>query len=65
MNNREISRMTEKEFFTFYNQAISREKEKKAINTATLTLDKQLKRFIKASFTEDDEKAIYQDALSV
>jgi hypothetical protein len=65
MNNLEAAKTTRKDFLVFYAETRTAEKGKKAINTAPLTLDKQLKRFSKTSFSEADIQALYKDSMSV
>jgi len=65
MNNIEATKTTRKDFLAFCAEAKKMEKEKKAINTSPLTLDKQLKRFSKTSFSEADIQTLYKDAMSV
>jgi len=65
MNNLEAAKTTRKDFLAFYLEVGTAKKEKKPINTATLTLDKQLKRFSQTSFSEADIQALYNDTMSV
>jgi hypothetical protein len=65
MNNVEAAKTSRKDFLAFCAEARTAEKEKKAINTANLTLDKQLKRFSKTFFSDADIQTMYKDAMSV
>ncbi|MDR2701102.1 MAG: hypothetical protein LBB72_01565 [Spirochaetaceae bacterium] len=65
MNNVEAAKTTRKDFLAFCAETKTAEKEKEAINTASLTLDKQLKRFSKTSFSDADIQALYKDSMSV
>jgi hypothetical protein len=65
MNNLEAAKTSKKDFLAYCAEAIKVEKEKKAINTASLTLDKQLQRFSKTTFSEADIQALYKDSMSV
>jgi hypothetical protein len=65
MNNLEAAKTSKKDFLAYCEEAAKADKEKKAINTASLTLDKQLLRFSKTTFSDADIQALYKDSISV
>ena len=65
MTNIDVAGMTKDDFLAAYEKAKSEKKEKEAINTATIPLEEQLNRFNSCSLSEEDVKALHQDALSV
>jgi len=65
MNNLEIANLKKGEFLKIYKSTKAGGKEKKPINSAALSLENQLKRFKASSFTEEETKALHEDALSV
>jgi hypothetical protein len=65
VNNLEAVKTSKKDFLAYCAEAAKAEKEKKAINTASLTLDRQLQWFSKTSFSEEDIQALYKDSISV
>jgi hypothetical protein len=68
MNNLEAAKTSREDFLAYCAEAAEAaeaEKEKKAINTASLTLDKQLQQFSETSFNDADIQALYEDAMSV
>jgi hypothetical protein len=66
MTNLDVAGMAKKdEFFAAYEKAKAARAEKQAINTASIRIDKQVERFKKTSFSEKEEKILFEDALSV
>ena len=53
------------EFFAFYEKAKAAKTEKQAINSAPIRIDEQVIRFGNNSFNEEEEKVLYEDAISV
>ena len=48
-------------FIVAYEKAKASKKVKKPFNTAKITFSKQLKKFEKTSFTEEDDRALDED----
>jgi hypothetical protein len=66
MTNLDVAGMAKKEaFFAAYEEAKAARIKKEPINTAPIRIDKQVERFKKTSFSEKEEKALFEDALSV
>jgi len=70
MNNLEIANdPTGAKFMESYAKAKAKaeeaESKKKPINTAPFTICEQVERFEKTFFSDEDEQALYEDALSV
>jgi uncharacterized protein YifE (UPF0438 family) len=65
MSNMKTAKMSRKAFLAFCAETRTAEEGKKTINTAHLTLAKQLKRFSKTSFSDADIQALYKNAISV
>jgi hypothetical protein len=53
------------EFVVAYEKAKASKSERKPFNTANYTLPQQLKRFEKASFTEEEDRALDKDLLFI
>ena len=66
MNNLDVVNMAKKEdFFAAYEKAKEAKVEKQAINSAPIRIDEQITKFEKTSFSKREEKALYEDAISV
>ena len=66
MNNLDAANMKKKEeYFANYESAKAAKTEKKPINSADFTINEQINKFEKTSFSKKEEKAIYGDAMSV
>ena len=66
MNNLDAVNMAKKDdFFSAYEKAKSAKVEKQAINSAPIRIDEQIAKFEKTSFNRKEEKALYEDAISV
>jgi hypothetical protein len=65
MTNLDIANMTEEEFLAAYEKAKATKAGKQAINTASMSLSEQVDRFENTSFSEEEEQAIFEDAISV
>lgn len=66
MNNLDVANMAKKdEFLLAYEKAKAAKVEKQAINSAPIRIDEQIVKFEKTSFNKREEKALYQDAISV
>ena len=65
MTNLDIMKMTENEFYEAYKKANAEKYDKKPINSSNLTLQEQLDRYKTSSFSEEETKALHEDAISV
>ena len=65
MTNLAVASMKEKDFLAACEQAKSERKARNPINTAPLSIEKQLDRFRRNSFTEEEVAAHHRDAISV
>jgi len=65
MTNLAIANMKEEDFLAACEQAKLDNEAKETINTSPLTIDKQLDRFRRNSFTEEEAAAHHKDAVSV
>jgi len=63
MTNLDIADMTEDEFFEIYTKTVKQGKN--PINSSSLSFESQLDRFRANSFSEEETKALHEDALSV
>jgi len=63
MTNLDVIGMTEDEFFEAYTKVAKQ--VKKPINSSNLPFETQLDRFKANSFSEEETKALHEDALSV
>jgi hypothetical protein len=63
MTNLDVISMTEDEFFETYKKAAKQ--DKKPINSSSLSFETQLDRFKANSFSEEETKALHEDALSI
>jgi hypothetical protein len=63
MTNLDIANMTEDEFFETYTKTAKQGKN--PINSSSLSFESQLDRFRANSFSEEETKALHEDALSV
>ena len=64
MTNADIAKMKKTDFLAGYKKLKAAREGKKAINT-DIPLERQLNKFIKTSFSDQEEKAMRSDALSV
>jgi len=58
-----VTDMTEDEFFETYTKTVKQDKN--SINSSNLSYESQLNRFRANSFSEEETKALHEDALSV
>jgi hypothetical protein len=65
MTNIDVINMKPGEFYAAYERTKTVNVEKKPINSATISLEEQLKRFEAASFSDDDFRALHEDLLSI
>ena len=65
MTNLDVADMTEDEFFEAYEKAKAAVQNKKPINSSSLSFESQLERFKANSFSDEETKALHEDALSV
>ena len=66
MTNLEVANLEKKEeFFANYNRIKSAKTEKFAINTNNICIDEHVIRFSNNTFSDEDEQALYDDAISV
>jgi len=66
MTNLDVANMARKdEFIAAYEEAKVAKGEKQAINSASIRIDEQITKFEKTSFSRKEEKALYEDAISV
>jgi len=63
MTNLDVIGMTEDEFLEAYTKAAKQDKN--PINSSSLSFETQLDRFRANSFSEEETKALHEDALSV
>ena len=65
MNNLDVAKMNTKDFMAEYEKVKNIGSEKKPINSSSISLKEQLKKFKDSTFSEQDDKALYEDLLSV
>jgi len=66
VNNVDVANLAKKDdFFSAYEKVKAAKTGKQAINTASMSVDEQVIKFGKTSFSKRDEQALYKDALSV
>ena len=63
MTNLDVLGMTEDDFFETYTKTVK--KSKNPINSSSLSFERQLEMFKSNSFSEEETKALHEDALSV
>jgi len=63
MTNLDILNMTEDEFLEAYTKTLNQDKA--PINSSSLPFETQLNRYKANSFSEEETKALHEDALSV
>jgi len=63
MTNLDVIGMTEDDFYETYTKVVK--SGKNPINSSSLSFERQLDKFKTNSFTEEETKALHEDALSV
>ncbi|MCL2215177.1 MAG: hypothetical protein FWC06_08225 [Treponema sp.] len=65
MNNLDIANLSDDGFLDAYKKIKAENQLKNPINSSSLSLDSQLERFKASFFTEEETRALHEDALSV
>jgi len=65
MNNIDVARMSTDDFMAAYEEAKAAITEKQPINSSDISLDDQLKNFENRSFSDEENLALHEDALSI
>jgi len=65
MTNLDVAKMNPEEFMAAYEKVKAISAEKKPINSSAISLEEQLNRFEAASFSDEDNRVLHEDLLSL
>ena len=65
MTNLDVAKMNPGEFMAAYEKVKTVSTEKKPINSSAVSLEEQLNRFEASSFSDEDDRVLHEDLLSL